>query len=66
MHKGLDTNGVDMSGVECDTVDEIEQLLDRFECDDMYARRDSKKEARAEQVFEDLYKVSTVCSSLYF
>lgn len=56
VHKGLDSNGVDMSGVECDTVDEIEQLLDRFDCDDMYGRRESKKEARAEQVFEDLYK----------
>jgi hypothetical protein len=48
-----------MSGVECDTVDEIEQLLDRFDCDDMYGRRESKKEARAEQIFEDLYKVNT-------
>jgi len=56
VHKGLDSNGQDMSGVECDTVDEIEQLLDRFDCDDMYGRRESKKEARAEQVFEDLYK----------
>lgn len=56
VHKGLDSNGVDMSGVECDTVDEIEQLLDRFDCDDMYGRRESKKEARAEQIFEDLYK----------
>lgn len=56
VHKGVDANGVDMSGVECDTVDEIEQLLDRFDCDDMYGRRESKKEAQAEQVFEDLYK----------
>jgi chloride intracellular channel protein 2 len=56
VHKGLDANGVDMSGVECDTVDEIEQLLDRFDCDDMYGRRESKKEAQAEQVFDDLYK----------
>ena len=62
VHKGLDSNGVDMSGVECDTVDEIEQLLDRFDCDDMYGRRESKKEARAEQVFEDLYKVCTLVS----
>ena len=57
VHKGVDANGVDMSNVECDTVDEIESLLDRFDCDDMYARRQSKKEAQAEQVFEDLYKV---------
>jgi chloride intracellular channel protein 2 len=56
VHKGSDANGVDMTGVECDTVDEIEQLLDRFECDDMFGRRESKIEARAEQVFEDLYK----------
>ena len=54
---------MDMSGVECDTVDEIEQLLDRFDCDDMYGRRESKKEARAEQVFEDLYKVGELALS---
>jgi hypothetical protein len=56
VHKGVDANGVDMTGVECDTVDEIEQLLDRFDCEDMQGRRDSKLEARAEQTFEDLYK----------
>jgi len=56
VHKGVDSNGRDMSGVECDTVDDIEQLLDRFDCEDMHGRRESKKEARAEQVFEDLYK----------
>jgi chloride intracellular channel protein 2 len=55
VHKGKDFHGQDMSGVECETIDEIEQLVERFECDDMLGRRDSKMEAKAELVFEDLY-----------
>ena len=57
VHKGIDARGQDMTGVECDTVDDIESLLERFECDDMYGRKESAFEAKAETVFEDLYKV---------
>lgn len=55
VHKGVDSRGHDMSGVECDTVDEIEALLDRFDCDEMRSRKESRAEAVAEQAFEDLY-----------
>ncbi len=60
VHKGVDTNGQDMSGIECETIDEIEQLVERFECDDMYGRRDSKMESKAELTFENLYMVSNM------
>lgn len=55
VHKGLDSRGHDLSGVECDTVDEIEALFERFDCDDMRSRKESRAEAVAEQSFEDLY-----------
>lgn len=57
VHKGADSRGHDMGGVECDTVDEIEVLLDRFDCDEMRSRKESRAEAVAEQAFEDLYMV---------
>jgi hypothetical protein len=57
VHKGVDHNGIDLSGVECDTVDEIEKLLERFECPDTASSKESKAEAIAEKSFEDLYKV---------
>ncbi|KAK2144048.1 hypothetical protein LSH36_791g01041 [Paralvinella palmiformis] len=56
VHKGLDAQGQDMSGLECDTVDEIEALVSRFECDTLQGRRENKIEDRAERTFEDLLK----------
>lgn len=57
---GVDKNGKDISGLECDSVDEIENLLDKFDCDDMRSRNQSQAEAEAEKSFEDLYlKFST-------
>ena len=47
-----------MTGLECDTMDEIEGLVDRFDCDEMQGRRESSGEAKAERAFEDLYMVS--------
>ena len=58
VHKGLDAQGQDMTGLECDTVDEIEALVSRFECDTLQGRRENKIEDRAERTFEDLLKVS--------
>lgn len=57
VHKGHDASGRPLAGLECDTLDEIEGLIDRFECDDMLGRRDSNFEDRAERAIEDLYKV---------
>lgn len=56
VHKGVDQNGLDMTGIECDTVDEIEKLLERFDCEDTASSKESKAEATAEKSFEDLYK----------
>ena len=58
MHKGVDAHGRDLSGMECDSVDEIEALLDRFDCDEMRSRKESRAEAEAEKSFEDLYMVT--------
>lgn len=55
VHNGVDSRGHDITGLECDTVDEIEALLERFDCDDMRSRKESRPEAQAEQSFEDLY-----------
>lgn len=55
IHKGVDSNGRDMTGLECDTMDEIECLVDRFDCEEMLGRRESSGESKAERVFEDLY-----------
>jgi len=57
VHSGVDSRGQDITGLECDTVDEIEALLDRFDCDDMRSRKESRAEAVAELSFEDLYMV---------
>jgi chloride intracellular channel protein 2 len=59
VRSGLDSRGQNISGIECDTVDEIEVLLDRFDCDQMRSRKESSLEASAEQAFEDLYMVSS-------
>ena len=59
VHNGLDSRGQNITGMECDGVDEIEALLDRFECDDMRSRKESRAEAVAELAFEDLYMVSS-------
>jgi len=55
VQNGVDSKGHDLSGLECDSMDEIEALLDRFDCDDMRSRNFSKEEAEAEKNFEDLY-----------
>lgn len=55
VQKGVDAKGRDITGLECDTVDEIEALIERFECDDMRSRKESASEAAAERTFEDLY-----------
>ena len=57
VHSGVDSRGQDITGLECDTVDEIEALLERFDCDDMRSRKESRAEAVAELSFEDLYMV---------
>ena len=58
VHKGYDSNGQDMTGTECDTIDEIETLISRFDSEDMLDRRQSPKEAMAEKSSENLYNVS--------
>ncbi|KAK2187941.1 hypothetical protein NP493_149g02008 [Ridgeia piscesae] len=55
VHKGYDSNGQDMTGTECDTIDEIETLISRFDSEDMLDRRQSPKEAMAEKSSENLY-----------
>jgi len=60
VQKGVDARGQDISGMECDSVDEIEALLDRFDCDEMRSRNQSKVESDAEKAFEDLYMVSNL------
>lgn len=56
VHKGLDAQGQDMTGVECDTVDEIEALVGRFDCAVLLGSRESAEESRAERTFEDIFK----------
>lgn len=60
VRRGVDSRGHDISGIECDTVDEIEALLDRFDSDEMRSRKESRAEALAEQTFEDLYMVNVL------
>jgi hypothetical protein len=55
VRSGVDGHGLELSGIECDTVDEIEALIDRFDCDEMRSRKVSRAEAVAEMAFEDLY-----------
>ena len=57
VHRGVDANGVSMVDHTCDTVVDIEALLDRFECEDAANAKQSANEARAEKIFEDLYRV---------
>jgi len=63
---GIDANGHDMTGVECDNVVEIEALLERFDCDIMRSSKDSEAEAVAEKTFDDLYMVCTKCLQLIY
>ena len=58
VHRGVDANGVSLIDTTCDTVPEIEDLLDRFDCEDCLSVKESAKEAQAEKVFQDLYRVS--------
>ncbi|CAH1798167.1 unnamed protein product [Owenia fusiformis] len=53
--EGKDSKGIDMSNTVCDTTDEIEGLLDRFNCTRLHGRRDSVEEAEAEKAFDSLY-----------
>lgn len=55
VRSGKDKFGKGFDEVECDTVDEIEALVDRFECDEMRSRKESDKENLAEQAFDRLY-----------
>jgi len=55
VRSGIDNRGHDITGMECDTVDEIENLLTHFDCDDMRSSKESRAEATAEHAFEDLY-----------
>lgn len=55
VQSGVDAKGTNIGGLECDTVDEIEALVDRFECEDMHTRKQSASVAAAEKSFEDLY-----------
>ena len=57
VHRGMDSNGVSMLDLTCDTVPDIEELLDRFECDALKSVKDSGEEERAERAFADLYRV---------
>jgi len=54
---GIDAQGHDMSGVECDNVVEIEALLERFDCDAMRSSKESEKEGATEKIFDNLYMV---------
>lgn len=56
VHSGIDASGKNISGLECDSIDEIEALLDRFDCDEMRNSRVSMEERKAEKVIEDLYQ----------
>ena len=58
VHSGFDSKGINISGLECDSIDDIEALLDKFDCDEMKSSRISQAERKAEKVFEDLYQVS--------
>lgn len=55
---GVDRYNKSLAGVECDTVDEIESLVDRFDCEELRSTKESRLEAVAEQVFDTLYTVS--------
>jgi hypothetical protein len=56
IHKGSDAAGQSMGGLVYDTVPEIEDLLDKFDCDEMASPKESRKEADAERLFQDLYR----------
>jgi len=55
VRSGLNSRGHDITGMECDTVDEIEGLFGHFDCDEMRSSKESRAEATAEHSFEDLY-----------
>ena len=65
VRSGMDAQGHDMTGVECDNVVEIESLLERFDCDAMRSSKESQAQATAEKTFDDLYMVNTVLLLLY-
>ena len=60
----MDRYNKSLAGVECDTVDEIETLVDRFDCEELRSTKESRVEAVAEQVFDSLYTVSNHVVSL--
>jgi len=62
---GIDAHGHDMTGVECDNVIEIEQLLERFDCDALRSSKESHDQAIAEKTFDDLYMVCTIFAVLH-
>jgi len=60
VRSGVDSQGHDITGVECDNVVEIEAMLERFDCDAMRSSKESQAEAEAEKTFSDLYMVCTL------
>ena len=62
VHQGTDSEGNDLSGVECDLPDEIEKLIDKFDCEEMKPRQKGDKADEAERAFENLYPVSSFLS----
>ena len=65
VHSGVDAQEEDISNTICSSVDAIETLLDRLNCHVMVSEKVSSSEAKAEQVFKNLYRVSTTCRLFY-
>lgn len=66
VHSGFDVTGNNISGLECDSIDDLEALLDRFGCDKLQSSRESQEERQAEKVFEDLYQVTFLLVFKFF
>lgn len=47
--------GKEFTDLVCDTNDDIEEFIRKFECDDMRTGRESREEAEAEKMFLDLH-----------
>ena len=55
VHKGADSQGKYISWMDIDNMDEMEQLVGRFECERTQSRNQSVLEADAEKSYEDLF-----------
>ena len=60
VHRGYDANDVDLTDHCCDQSDEIENLIERFDCADLQTSKQSSQESEAEKVFQDMYGVSRI------